>query len=325
MNLQNMEYFLAVAEEGNITRAAKRLQISQQALSNSIARLEAELGCRLFDRHQGIELTYGGRQYRQAAKKILDIQKQTMTLLHDISGNIRGELRIGISHTRGQALLPLILPAFMEKYPQVELSVLEGDTRTLEGHLEHGDIDVLIGFAPFRLEGAVSQTLMRDRLFLVLPRTLLEKHMADPEQVEHCLAEFRRTHDLRPFRDYPFVLLKEGDRIRTIADRLFREKGFQPQIRIETKNMQTAVALAAEGVGLTICPSLYLHSNYVASGMTDSYIRRRVEICPLYEEYEGDSIAIGYHRDRYLSHIAEDFIQMSLSTLMEERTKILER
>lgn len=79
--------------------------------------------------------------------------------------------------------------------------------------------------------------------------------------------------------------------------------------------MQTAVALAAEGVGLTICPSLYLHSNYVASGMEDSYIRRRVEICPLYEDNEGDSIAIGYHRDRYLSAIARDFIEMSLAAV----------
>ena len=261
MNLQNMEYFLAVAEEGNITRAAKRLHISQQALSNSIARLESELGCRLFERRQGLELTYGGRQYRQAAERILDIQKQTEALLHDINGNVRGELRVGISHTRGQALLPLVLPSFMEKYPQVELSVLEGDTRTLEEHLERGDIDVLIGFAPFRLEGAVARTLMRDRLFLVLPRTLLQKRLPTPGQAEACLAQFAKTHDLGLFRDYPFVLLKEGERIRTIADRLFRERGFQPQIRIETRNMQTAVALAAEGVGLTICPSLYLHSN----------------------------------------------------------------
>ena len=315
MNLQNMEYFLSVAEEGSITRAAKRLHISQQALSNSIARLETELGCRLFDRRQGLELTYGGRQYRLAAERILDIQKQTEALLHDISGNVRGELRIGISHTRGQALLPLILPSFMEKYPQVELSVLEGDTRTLENHLEHGDIDVLIGFAPFRLEGAVAQTLMRDRLFLVLPRTLLDKRLPEPGRAEEQLALFGRTHDLGLFRDYPFVLLKEGERIRTIAERLFREQGFRPQIRIETRNMQTAVALAAEGVGLTICPSLYLHSNYVACGMQDTYIRRRVELCPLYEENEGDSIAIGYHRDRYLSRIAEDFIQMSLASV----------
>ena len=77
MNFQNMEYFMMAAETGNITRAAERLHISQQALSDCISRMESELGCRLFERRQGLELTYGGRQYRAAVKRMLDLYKQT--------------------------------------------------------------------------------------------------------------------------------------------------------------------------------------------------------------------------------------------------------
>ena len=310
MNFQNMEYFLAVAEEGSITRAARKLNISQQALSNSIARLEAELGCQLFDRQQGLELTYGGRQYRQAATKMLDLQKQTAAMLDDISGNVRGELRIGISHTRGQALLPLLLPDFLKKYPLAELSVTEESTRTLEDQLKHGELDVLIGFAPFMFEGAEYTPLMREPLYLVAPRTLLRERF--PGREKEVMAEYAQSHDIRLFRECPFVLLKEGERIRTIADRVFASAGFAPTVRIETRNMQTAVALASEGVGITFCPELYLNSNYIASGQPESYIRRRVETCPLLAEEEAGYIAIGYNRERYLSHMASDFIQMSL-------------
>ena len=310
MNFQNMEYFLVVAEEGNITRAARRLNISQQALSNSIARMEAELGCQLFDRRAGLELTYGGRQYRQSVIRMLDLHKQTAAMLEDISGNVRGEVRIGISHTRGQALLPLVLPDFLKKYPKAEMSVTEESTRTLEDRLRHGEVDVLIGFAPFMFEGAAYAPLMRETMFLVIPKTLLAERY--PGREEEILEMYGKTRDIRLFREFPFVLLKEGERIRTIADRVFSAAGFAPLIRIETRNMQTAVALAAEGTGITICPELYLNSGYIASGSPDSYIRQRVEICPLLAEGESGYIAVGYNRERYLSHLAEDFIRMTL-------------
>ena len=297
MNFQNMEYFLTVAETLNITRAARRLNISQQALSNSVSRLEEELGCQLFDRRQGLRLTFAGRQYMDAAKRMLDIHKQTSALLSDISGSLRGELRIGIAHTRGQALLPLLLPEFIRKYPLVELSVREESTRELETDLERGDLDVLIGFAPF-----------------LFAKTLLEGR----EDAAALLEKFRAGRNIRLFKDFPFVFLKEGDRIRTIADRVFAKAGFEPIIKFETSNTQTAVALAAEGVGITICPELYLNSKYIASGMADSYIRQRVEICPLFAGDEAGYIAIGYNKNRYLSQIASDFIQMSLRRFREE-------
>ena len=140
MNFQNMEYFMMAAETGNITRAAERLHISQQALSDCISRMESELGCRLFERRQGLELTYGGRQYRAAVKRMLDLYKQTVVMLNDINENIRGELRVGISYTRGQAILPMVLPEFVRRFPLVELSVQEDSTQMLESLLERGEI-----------------------------------------------------------------------------------------------------------------------------------------------------------------------------------------
>lgn len=315
MNFQNMEYFLTAAEEHSITRAAEKLQISQQALSNTIARMESELGCRLFERRQGLELTYGGKKYRDACIRMLDIQNQTVRLLDDIDNNVRGELRIGISYTRGQAILPLVLPAFVEKYPLVELSVIEDSTEALENRLEHGDIDVLIGFVPFMFEGADWRELMQERLYLVIPRSLLTENYKTEEEIRAVLTRFAEQHDLGIFRSFPFVLLKKGDRIRSIADTAFAGSGFQPFIKLETRNTQTAVALAAEGIGITICPELFLNSNYIASGLSESYIRERVEICPLFEESESDRIAVAWNKNRYVSHVAQDFINLCTERL----------
>ena len=315
MNFQNMEYFMMAAETGNITRAAERLHISQQALSDCISRMESELDCRLFERRQGLELTYGGRQYRAAVKRMLDLYKQTVVMLNDINENIRGELRIGISYTRGQAILPMVLPEFVRRFPLVELSVQEDSTQMLESLLERGEIDVMIGFAPFRIDRAESFPLMKDRLHLVIPKILLRDRWSTTEQIEARLSAFRADHDISIFRDFPFVMLKEGDRIRTIMDQAFKKARIKPLIKFETNNTQTAMALAAEGIGIAVCPELYLNSNYVASGTAGSYIRQLVEVCPLFDDSLSDTIAIGYNKDRYCSKTAESFIRLCLEKM----------
>ena len=310
MNFQNLEYFLTTAEEVSITRAAERLHLSQQALSNHIARLEEELGCRLFTRKPNLELTYSGKCFQRAAVRMLDIQRQAAIVIGDINGNRRGELRIGVSHTRGQAILPLLLPDFRRAYPLAELSVVEGNTKELEADLERGVIDVLIGFAPFLLESAETMELSREHLHLIAPRCLLDEAFGD--RADEVRAVYREDHDVTVFRDLPFVLLKKGDRIRALVDAEFRRRGIEPEICLETRNIQTAFALAAEGMGLTVCPTMYLNSRYTISGQADSYTRSRVDIFPFFDRGSTDVIAIGYNRDRYLSQIAKDFIDMSV-------------
>ncbi len=311
MNFQNLEYFLTTASEGNITRAAERLHVSQQALSNQIARMEQELGCKLFERKQNLQLTYAGLQFKASAEKILDIQRQTTTELDDIRNSRRGELRIGISHTRGQTILPLILPKFSRRYPQVDLHVIEGSTHILEESLEKGRIDVLIGFAPFMVDCAEYRNLMTEHLFLIIPTSLMNEQFG--ERATEILEEYRKTLDISLFRNMPFVLLRSGDRIRAITDREFFRRGISPKIRIETQNIQTAFALASEGMGITVCSQMYLESPFVISGHSDYESRKKVEILPFSSQELNDSIAIAYNRERYLSKIASDFIEMTLA------------
>ena len=109
INFLNLEYFLVAAEELNFTRAAKRLFISQQSLSNHISNLEKEFDVVLFNRTTPLTLTYAGQALKGKARKILELRDETYRELADIKDFSIGQLTIGLSHTRGRMILPEIL------------------------------------------------------------------------------------------------------------------------------------------------------------------------------------------------------------------------
>lgn len=310
MNFQNLEYFIITAREGNITRAAERLNISQQALSGSISRLEKELECVLFERRPELSLTYSGKCFLEKAQQMLDLKEQSRVMLEDINDNARGELRIGVSHTRGQAILPMILPAFGKKYPKAELSITEASTRDLEASLEKGAIDVMIGFMPANSPLAVMKPLFTDRLVMIIPNSLLFEHFG--KEAENICRQYEKDRNLSVFSEIPFILLRENERIRTLVDRKFFENKMRPRVRTETQNIQTAFSLSIEGLGASIIPEMYLKSRYSVPGVYSKTIREKAVILPFSADKERDTIGIGYNRERYLSRLASDFINMSL-------------
>jgi len=311
MNFQNLEYFIVVARESNITRASEKLGISQQALSNQISRMEEDLGCKLFNRKHGFQLTAAGKELLLSSNQILDIYKQTEQVINDISDNKRGELRIGITHTRGQTILPLLLPEFSRLYPLVSLSITEGSTRLMEESLERGDIDVLIGFKPFKFTDAQTTDLIREKLFIIAPKELLKTKFGDDYQA--FIDKYTKSPDLKMLKDLPFILLLNNDRIRTTVDSEFAKAQIEPYVRLETQNVQTAFVLAAEGLGLTVVPGPYLHSKYIVCGEEYHALRSKVDVLPFTSP--GSTLAIGYNSRRYLSRIAKDFIDLAIRKL----------
>ena len=313
MNFQNLEYFQAVARENNITKAAEQLGITQQALSNQISRMEEELGCKLFNRKHGFELTSAGKEMLKSANRILDIYNQTQLVMNDISENKRGELKLGVTHTRGQYILPVLLPDFVEKYPNVSLSLTEGSTRYLEESLERGDIDLLIGFKPFMSADAVTTDLIKENMFIAAPKKLLEEHFGPNYQ--KVVDSYNQNPNLAVFKDLPFVLLLNNDCIRTTVEYEFKNAAIDPYVRLETQNVQTAFVLAAEGLGLTVIPGPYLKSKYIVCGEDYPILRDKVELLPFTSP--ANIIAIGYNPKRYLSTIAQDFIDLAVEKFGE--------
>ncbi len=151
MDLRTLNYFLTVAEELNITRAANKLNISQPPLSRQLALLEDELGVQLFIRgKRQIQLTEEGKYLAQQAEDILNMADQTRQQLAMMSNQeIKGTLTMGLTETCSASILPDILPKFQKMYPKVNYNIWSGSSDEVAAHVEQGTIDIGIIRAPF--------------------------------------------------------------------------------------------------------------------------------------------------------------------------------
>lgn len=303
MNFLNLYYFTVVAEELNITRAAQRLFISQQSLSNHILKLEKFLGIRLFDRAPALTLTYAGTRLLLSANRILSIRRQIVSEMDDINNHLRGELRIGISHTRGRVLLPRILPAFCKEHPQIDVSVTEGNSQQLEEWLLHGRIDLMIGFAPILLDEVETEDIRSERLLLIVPKPFMDGLF--PGNTEETARRFRLGADVAAFSNCPYLMMSTGNRTRTIFDHYLQKLGLKINILLEMESIETLFDLACQGMGITIYPEMFVQS--LDPRIQDEAVSP-VYIFPLNDPSTIGKLVIGYHRERYLSNSAKDFI-----------------
>lgn len=310
MNFLHLKYFLLVAEELNITRAAERLYISQQSLSNHIANMERELGVKLFTRSPKLSLTYAGGMLVETATQILNLQSQYLSKVGDINHQYMGVLRVGISHTCGLALLPEILPRFQEEFPRVEFSLFEGNSTQLEDELSHGRLDLIICFQPITLEGVETVPLAEERLILVVPKSFTDTTFGG--KAPEMRTQFSVNANISAFQSFPFVLIKRGNRTRTILDQYFSRHFFNPKISLETENTVTTLAMARAGIGITICPELFLRAIYISAAGNPT---EELDLFPLSDLTTTNQLVAGYRQDRYLPHFAERFIDITRETL----------
>ena len=303
INFLNLEYFVVAAEELNFTKAAKRLFISQQSLSNHIANMEREFGVSLFNRTTPLTLTYAGQRLLVRARRLLTYKDETYHELADIKDFTVGQLSIGLSHTRGRVILPHVLPAYRKRFPNIDLNILEGNTAQLEAALLHGDVDLVIGLLPFRVENIETVPICADEVLLAVSAATLENFFG--EQAGEILSTLREHADLTLLQDCPFILLKKGNRVRAIADELFQDAEISPHILLELENIETALALSAEGMGITFYPEMFAANRETLSGAKDG---GRLNLFSMRNPITHGTLAIGYHKGHYMSQATKEFI-----------------
>ena len=301
MNFRYLQYFLRAAEEKNITRAAQKLYISQQSLSGHIAKLEEELGVSLFERGGELRLTYAGERLYLLAQRICSLEQEILRETGEISDRRRGRLRLGISYTCGRAILPRLLPDFRADHPQVEISLMEGNHQKLNEWLASGEIDVVLGYAPIDVPGALVYPLLQERLFLACPRALTER--AFGAGAEKMRRELWRDLDIHALRGCPFILLKSGNRIRSMFDSYLEKKDFMPEVVLETENIETAFALAEQGMGITVYPELFLNTLHAAPSA-------EIDLLPLPEDDTTGTLAVAFLEKGYHAPAVLDFISL---------------
>ena len=304
MNFRNLQYFLRAAEEKNITHAARKLFISQQSLSEHISKLEEELGVTLFERGPELKLTYAGERLALLAQRICDLEQEIIREADEISDHRRGKLRIGITYTCGRAILPSLLPDFRKKHPLVEIRLMEGNSRQLKEWLEKGETDVIIDYAPIDVPGTMVYPLLTERLFLVCPKTISEHLLGMDAAVMR--RENWKGFDIGLLRTQPFILLRPVNRVRTVFDVYLEKNCFQPNVILETENIETAFSLAEGGMGISVYPELFLNNLHAYSFEEDSSL----DLIPLYTHDTVGTLAIAFMEIGYHAPAVLDFIAM---------------
>ncbi|MCO5400157.1 LysR substrate-binding domain-containing protein [Ralstonia soli] len=242
MDIRQLRYFISVAEEGNFSRAAERLHISQPPLSQQIKALEASLRVTLFVRgRHGARLTRAGEALLVRARSIVSDCDSVEKFVRRVADGLEGYLRIGIINSVMYGPLPRTMHAFQKHHPAVEWTLHELLPDRQADALVRGQIDV--GFA--------CNASSRDELksILVYPQPLVVALSA-----QHPLASKRSSLSLSALADESFVLLNtQSPVMRDVLSACMRD-GFHPRVLHESIDPETVLSLVGAGVGVSVLP-----------------------------------------------------------------------
>ncbi|TWF93350.1 LysR family transcriptional regulator [Saccharopolyspora dendranthemae] len=258
MDLRQLEYFVAVAEERNFTRAAQRVHISQSGVSAQIRRLEKELGAELFDRSaRSAELTVAGEAALAHARNALAAAASVGQAVGEITGLLRGNLSIGM--VIGCTVTPLFdaLAGFHRAHPGVTLSLREDNSDRLLDDVRSGALDLALigtGTEPDDLEFL---TIISEPLVAAVP--------AGHELAGGPVA----LHDLAA---HPVVCMPPGTGLRAVFDRVCAARGVEPMIALQASAAEAIADLALRGLGVAILSESMVagHSGLTALPLADA-------------------------------------------------------
>jgi len=251
MEIRQLEHFAAVAEEQSFTRAARRLNYVQSALSVSIQSLERELGLRLFDRDtRRVALTDAGEALLPAAHQTLASVEQTRDVAAELKGVVRGTLRIGIMQSLGFLDVPALLGELHRRHPDVEIQMRRstGGSVALLEELHRGGIDIAFASViddPADLDIAELGT---EELYLVGARQLMPAR--------------RKTVNLTDLGETTFVDFPAGWGVRAVVDRAFAAAGVSRRVTIEVADVSLYLQLLDAQLGVAISPRSLLPANH---------------------------------------------------------------
>ncbi|MGP4103847.1 LysR family transcriptional regulator [Nonomuraea sp. KM90] len=251
MELRQLRYTLAVAEEGSFTRAAARVHVAQPAISQQIAQLERELGEKLFDRtERQVRLTAAGQAFLPHARAALQAAATGRDAVTALRGVLAGHLTMGTVPAPPATLLDR-LGHFQRRHPRVRLTVRTGDPEQLVQQVVAGDLDTaLIGTAGPRLPaGPTGQRL---------PATLAAREFGHEPLViavaaGHPLAASADAA-LADLHEQPLVTLTPGTGLRAALEHACAEAGLAPDVRAETDDLALLAELVEHGFGIALMP-----------------------------------------------------------------------
>lgn len=286
MDLRQLKYFVTIVEEGQITKAAKKLHMAQPPLSYQLKLIESELGCQLFDRNgRNMILTESGSILYKKAKSLLANFEETIFEVKEVGKGIKGLLSIGVDQTCQNYITDKIV-SMNNEYPDLRFKLNEGDTFALTESLARKEIDVAIIQHPIEDERFDSLILPAEQYVLITP----EKWQLDG------------PIEMKSLKDIPFLSFYRHRKCNTykiIIDE-FRRHGFTPNIICDCIDLAMIVTLIKEGLGVTILPRNSL----------DKLSTNGIKILEFVDCNIQSQATIIWPKNRYLSKNARNFISM---------------
>ena len=243
MNLRELRYLVAVGEHRHFGRAAEACFVSQPTLSTQLKKLERELGVELVERTPGhVMLTAVGERVAARARVMLDEAESIRSLARQAQDPRAGTVRMGLFPTLAPYLLPHVVPPIHERFPALELLLVEEKTEVVLQQLGSGRLDVAILAVP--VDGRLHQEdLFAEDFLLAVPRT-------------HPLAALDEPVDVGVLADTHVLLLEEGHCMRDQALSVCRLSGAAEMAGFRATSLETLRQMVAAGVGVTLLPEL---------------------------------------------------------------------
>lgn len=241
MKLAQCAAFVAIADTGTFTNAARALGVSQSAVSHAIAGLEAELGATLMVRDRsGVELTDAGRRALEPARAVVAQAERVRQAVRGAEAEPEGTLRIGTSQSFAARLLPALMSELQVRYPRLLVELREGSDMQIAQWLRGHGVDIGIVSLPKR--GLATAPLLQDEMFAVLP-------------VHHPLA-LRPELAIKELAGEPFLMPVGG--VEAMVRAAFGAAGLEPAVSHQVRDINALLAMVAAGLGTSVIPWLAL-------------------------------------------------------------------
>ncbi|NEW06659.1 LysR family transcriptional regulator [Paenibacillus sp. SYP-B3998] len=295
MDIKQLRYFIAIAEEKQITAAAKKLHMAQPPLSQQLKLLEQDLGTKLFEkRGRFLQLTEAGTTLYHYAVKITKDMEEAHTEVTQIGHGVRGKLSIGVN-TISYYHLPKLLQAFRQTYPHISYKIQQNESAQLAKLVKEKVIELAIIRLPLMLDDFAVLQLQKERFYFVSSEPLAQ----DNNQIT-----------LNQIQEYPLILPStDGLGIFHLILEEFRIRNLTPHIIGECSDISILMELVSSGFGSTIVPETVLkkHRGY------------RVQAYEIEDSEVTASSALIWLKQHYLSKAAQRFVELLLAESKDVR------
>ncbi|MFJ7831700.1 LysR family transcriptional regulator [Peribacillus sp. NPDC046944] len=291
MDIRQLRYFLALSEEGQVSRAAKRLNMSQPPLSQQLNLMEEELGVTLLDRKRNgkrMELTEAGRALYEKSKVLLELFDDSMLEVKETGEGIQGTLAIG-AVLAYMSYLPSKVKQFNDKYPSVTFKLFAGDPYEINNYMENQDIELAIVYLPVDSNQVFIKNIGEVPNVFVVPEEWEDFHFKD----KISLNDLENTPLLLVHREKGLGIYEE------IIEE-FKKNELKPNILCECHDVNVLLSLVSAGIGASIVPKSAVSPHGI----------KGVRVLEIIDSAIQSKIALIWRKDRYLSKTAKHFIDL---------------